>query len=315
MEAKLAYLFPGQGVQTVGMGYSLWQNSAAARIVFEKADNILGFHLSRLCFEGPKDELSKTVNTQPAIVTTSLATFRALQELFPENHILHPTSMAGHSIGEYTALAAAGVLKDDEAIYLARERGRLMQKASIKKPGGMLAVIGLEEGILEDICHKTGVYIANINCPAQIVLSGITENLNEAARLAKASGALRAVPLEVSGAFHTPLMEEVAEELEAIIHRMPFEEAAVPIVANTTALPIRSVPEIRGELTRQLCRGVQWQKSIEYMITQGINTFVEIGPGKVLTGLVKRIDNRARLFNLSDAASIAEFLQSWPPDS
>ena len=312
METKLAYLFPGQGAQTIGMGHSLYESSPAARAVFQEADSILGFALSRLCFEGPQEELSQTINTQPAIVTTSLATLRALEEAFPPGAMPHPAYLAGHSIGEYTALAASEALEDSQAIYLARERGRLMHQASLKNPGGMLAIIGLNEAQLEEICHTAGVYMANINCPSQIVLSGAKENLSEAAHLAKTRGALRVIPLEVSGAFHTPLMNVISEEFEKIVYQTPFKEAGIPIIANTSALPIKSASEIKTELSRQLCQGVQWQKSVEYMLAQGVNTFVEIGPGRVLTGLVRRINSEVKLFNLSDEASIMEFVRVWP---
>jgi [acyl-carrier-protein] S-malonyltransferase len=269
------------------MARDLHARSLPAREVFEEADSTLGFSLSRLCFEGPEDALRQTVNAQPAILTVSMAYLRSGE--FP-SETAAPAFVAGHSLGEYTALVVAGVLAFKDALRLARERGRLMQQAGVKHPGGMLAVIGLDQQVVRDVCDTCGIQIANINCPGQIVVSGPTAPLAEAAELAKARGAQRVVPLQVSGAFHSRLMESAAQGMALAASEFAFRDATVPIVANSTALPLTDGGALRSELLEQLLNCVQWQKSVEYMIGQGVTTFVEIGPGQVLTGLIKRIN-------------------------
>ncbi|MBM4444495.1 MAG: ACP S-malonyltransferase [Chloroflexi bacterium] len=282
-----AYVFPGQGSQWVGMARDLHATSSAAREVFEEADSVLGFGLSRLCFEGPEDALRQTVNAQPAILTVSIAYLRGNQSSPAITGT--PTFVAGHSLGEYTALIAAGVLTFRDALRLARERGRLMQEAGERNPGGMLALIGMDENAVRDVCAACGIQIANINCPGQIAVSGATEPLARAAELARSRGAQRVVPLQVSGAFHSRLMEPASQGMALATSGLDFRDAAIPVVANTTALPITAGSAVRSELLEQLLHCVQWQKSVEYMIGQGVSTFVEIGPGQVLTGLMKRI--------------------------
>ena len=300
---KISYVFPGQGAQWVGMGRDLHDDFDSARGFFEQADEILGFPLSRLCFEGPEDELRQTINSQPAIVTVSLACLKALQDT-SGNELPPPDFVAGHSLGEYTALAAAGVLDFATTVYLARERGRLMYEAGLSCPGGMVAVIGLDEGVLAEVCDETDARIANVNCPGQMVISGAKDNLTQAVELAKARGAQRAIPLQVSGAFHTPLMQPAVEGMSEIIASLSFRQPLTPIIANTTAQPMTTAESIKEELLRQLCNGIQWQRSIEYMVNDGASTFVEIGPGKVLTGLIKRIDKNVKTFNVGDAQAV-----------
>lgn len=300
---RTAYIFPGQGSQTVGMGRDLYETFAAAKAIINQADEVLKFPLSKLYFEGPEEELRQTVNAQPALVTIGFACLKAMQEAAGGN-LPVPAFTAGHSLGEYTALAAAGVFDFATAVYLARERGRLMQEAGTKTTGGMVAVLGMEEAALNEICRETETNIANYNSPGQLVISGATENVARAAELAKARGASRAVPLQVSGAFHSPLMKPAEEALRQIIAGMPFGDPSVPVIGNTTALPLTTAAEVKDELTRQLCHGVQWQRSVEYMAAQGVNNFVEIGPGKVLTGLVRRINREAKTANISDVASV-----------
>ncbi len=271
----------------MGMARDLWSSSPQAREVFEEADSALGFSLSQLCFEGPEDVLRQTINAQPAILAVSIAYLRATPQ-FSET-TARPALLAGHSLGEYTALVAAQVLSFKDALCLARERGRLMQEAGAKHRGGMLAIIGLDEPVVRDVCDACGIQIANINCPGQIVVSGLADSLAQATELAKAKGAQMIVPLQVSGAFHSRLMEPAARGMADAISGLAFGDAAIPIVANTTALPIAKAEVVRAELLNQLLNCVQWQKSIEYMIDEGVTTFIEIGPGQVLSGLIKRI--------------------------
>jgi [acyl-carrier-protein] S-malonyltransferase len=290
-EHKIAYVFPGQGSQWVGMGHDLYVNLPKARDVFEEADSILGFGLSQLCFEGPEDVLRQTVNAQPAIMTVSIAYLRTNSHLQDRPA---PSYVAGHSLGEYTALIAAGTLSFPDALRLARERGRLMQEAGNLASGGMLAVIGLDETAVQSVCQATGMEIANINCPGQIAISGPTQVLDKASQLAKEKGAQRVVPLPVSGAFHSRLMQPAADGMAQAVSNLKFRDAAIPIVANTTGQPMIDGNALKAELLNQLCHSVLWQKSVEWMIKEGTLEFVEVGPGQVLTGLIKRISKDAK---------------------
>jgi [acyl-carrier-protein] S-malonyltransferase len=285
------------------MGRDLYDRFAVAREVFKQADERLGFSLSRLCFEGPDDELQQTINAQPAIVTVSFACLKAASD-GGSCQLASPQYVAGHSLGEYTALAAAGVLDFADAVYLARERGRLMHEAGQRQTGGMVAVIGLDEVALAEICRETGARIANINSPGQIVISGARKDLSRAVELARGKGASRTIPLEVSGAFHTPLMQPAVDGMAEIMAGLNFHPPEVPIIANTTAEPLTTGEQVKEELLRQLCHCVQWQRSVEYMVANGVATFIEIGPGKVLTGLIKRINRDARLENIGSAADV-----------
>lgn len=302
-KSKTAHVFPGQGSQSVGMGYKLYQSLAKAKEVFQEADEALQFSISRLCFEGPEEELRQTINAQPAIMTVSIACLRAASE---NNHTISPVFVAGHSLGEYTALVAAHVLEFADAVRLVRERGRLMQKAGEIKPGGMAAIIGMEKEAVSAICRESGAEIANLNCSVQIVISGSKEALACASGLAEARGARRVIPLQVSGAFHSTLMQPTIEGMSEAISKVNFRTPKVPIVANSTGQPVTTADGVKEELLRQLCNCVQWQPSVEYMLEEGVSTFIEIGPGQVLSGLIKRISNKVQILHVSDLESIKD---------
>jgi [acyl-carrier-protein] S-malonyltransferase len=302
--SRAAYVFPGQGAQSAGMGSDLYENYPAARRVFDEADASLGFPLSRLCFAGPEEELTKTHNVQPAILVVSIACLRALQGAAIAN-LPPPAFVAGHSLGEYTALVAAGAVDLAEAVLLVRERGRLMYEAGLKNAGGMLALLGLDEETVKGVSRDSGTEISNVNCPGQIVISGATAALEGAGKLAKARGG-RAVPLKVSGAFHSALMEPVLSDFTKVVSKAKFRPPAIPVISNVTAQPLTDVNSIREELVKQLRNCIQWQRSVEYMVQSGVAAFYEIGPGRVLSGLIKRINSELQIFNVSGTEEIAQ---------
>lgn len=302
--AKVAYVFPGQGSQWAGMGRDLYHDFATAKAIFDQADEGLGFSLSKLCFEGPEDELRQTIHAQPAILTVSYACLEAARGT--SRNLPKPAFVAGHSLGEYTTLAVSGVLDFPSTVYLARERGRLMHEAGLKRPGSMAAVIGFDEALLAEVCRQTDTYIVNINCPGQLVISGDRDKVAQAMELAKEKGAPRVIPLPVSDAFHTPLMQPAVDGMADIVAKLFFRKPLIPIIANTTAQPLTTAEAVKDELLRQLCNCVQWQRSIEYMIDKGVSTFIEFGPGKVLTGLIKRINKEVKTINLGDAQAIRD---------
>ena len=299
---RVAYVFPGQGSQKVGMGKDLHERYLSAQKVFNEADAALGFSLSQLCFQGPEEELIKTLNVQPAILVTSIACLKAAQEA-SLNSLPTPNFVSGHSLGEYTALVAANVLSLSNATILVRERGRLMYEAGLKNSGSMLAIIGLDEETVTNICLKSKTELSNINCPGQIVISGDNDALDEAGKLARIKNA-RIIPLKVSGAFHSALMEPIIAEFNNVLSSFVFLPPTIPIISNIGAKPLTRVDSIKKELSAQLRHCIQWQRSIEYMMHKGINTFYEIGPGRVLTGLIKRINPELQSFNISEVEDI-----------
>ena len=297
-QPALALVFPGQGSQYVGMGASLFEESPEAAGVLERADETLGFPLSRLILEGPAEELDQTVNAQPAILATSVAYLEAMRGVADEAGIeLRPQRLAGHSAGQYAAAVAANAIDYPDALRLVRERGRLMQESGGEE-GGMGAVIGLSDDQVDEVVTRARqhgeISVANANAPGQIVLSGVVPALVFALELSKALGARRTVRLAVSVASHSMLMRRAQREFAAILNRVPFREPAVPLLGNVHATVIRSADGLRHELSEHLTHGVQWSEAVRRMVASGITDFIEVGPGRVLTGLIKRIDPVAR---------------------
>lgn len=275
-----------------------------ARAAFEQADAVLGISLTQLCFSGPENVLTDTINAQPALLTHSVAALRVLQTLRRNEP---PAFVAGHSLGEYSALVAADVMDFADALKLVRERGRVMKQAGEKTPGAMAAVIGLDDAALEAVCNETGAQIANYNSPGQIVISGSKDAMERAGALAKERGARRVLPLAVSIASHSRLMEPAAREFERAVAQTPMRAPKVPVISNVTARPLSSVEEIRRELVAQLTSSVQWIKSVNYILAQGTESFVELGPKDVLAGLIRRIDKDAHAVSVGDVASVKAF--------
>lgn len=305
---KIAFVFPGQGAQTVGMGKDVYDALPSSRAVFEKGDEVLGFPLSKLIFEGPDSDLKQTVNTQPALLTASVAYLEALRE-----QGVKPDFVAGHSLGEYSALVAAGVLSYEDAVSLVRLRGRFMEEAVPGGRGAMAAVLGAERGALAELCQSVSeesgiVELANVNCPGQIVVSGSVAGVNGIVQRVKEAGGKRAIPLEVSGPFHSSLMKDAADRLAEELKRVNFNTPTVPVIVNVTASPVTDPEEIRELLVRQVYSPVLWQDSIEWLIAGGVDTFVEIGSGSVLTGLIRKIDKTVKLININTLESVQTVL-------
>ena len=281
-----AWLFPGQGAQKVGMGRDLYEAIPQAREIFERADAALDRPLSEIIFNGPVETLVQTVNAQPAIFTTSLACLAGARALNADLRA-PPAFVAGHSLGEYTALVAAGSLAIEDGVRLVQRRGRLMQRAGEEQPGTLAAILGLGENEIEAVCLETGAEICNVNAPTQIVVGGSHPAVARAMDLARARGARRTLPLRVSAAFHSSLMQPAADTMKRELERVSLQQPQVPLVANVTGAVINSSDAVRTELAQQVGRAVRWRESVEFMLAAGVRTFVEIGPGTALTSLVK----------------------------
>lgn len=305
---RTAYVFPGQGSQALGMGRDVYRNSRAARDVFEEVDETLGRSLSGIMFGEDADALTRTENAQPAILTTSIATWRAMEEA--ADMMLLPDVAAGHSLGEYSALVIAGVLSVPDAVQLVCERGRLMQVACEERPGGMAALIGLDETTAAEICRDTGVELSTVNTPEQIIIAGSHLGIARAIDLAGARGAKKAIPLAVGGAFHSGLMSPAQHGLDEAISQTTFSDPLVPVVGNVDARPLTTADEVQDELRRQLTSCVQWNRGIQCMLENGISEFVEIGNGKVLSGMIRRIDRQATVRNVSDYESVWDYAKA-----
>lgn len=307
-----AFVFPGQGSQVVGMGTDVCQQSPAAQHVFTLADQALGWSVSELCFQGPAETLTATQNTQPALVATSLALLAALAGDAADIAAFtaaHAVAVAGHSLGEYSALAAAGSLTIADAVTLVRRRGELMAAASA---GGMAAVIGLDDDTIDAVCQQAStpaatVVVANYNSPGQTVISGASSAITVASELLKQAGAKRVLPLNVSAAFHSPLMQDAATQLSGHVANTPMQLPVVPVIGNITAAPLVDVAAIRQELPAQVISPVRWVSTINALVAQGVDEFVEIGAGTVLSGLIKRIAPQARTVSVADYAGVAAF--------
>jgi len=304
---KTAFIFPGQGAQYAGMGRELSEKYPEAREVFDVADRALGFSLSSLCFNGPDEELKLTENTQPAILTMSIAACRVVQAKG-----FRPDCVAGHSLGEYSALVAAGTLRLDDAVSLVRRRGRYMQEAVPAGVGAMAALLGVDLPTTESVCSRAAqgeiVSPANLNSQGQIVIAGHHGAVERAATLAKEAGAKRAVMLQVSAPFHCELLKPAEERLGPELDACAFSDPSCPVVTNVDAQPITAGSSARDALKRQVSRTVRWQESVQWMLNQGVDTFVEFGPGKVLSGLVRTADKSVRTFNVEDEKSLENAL-------
>jgi [acyl-carrier-protein] S-malonyltransferase len=302
----IAFIFPGQGAQAPGMGRELAETSPAARAVFEEADAALGFALSRLCFEGPAEELQLTENTQPAILTVSVAALRAGEA----EGLPRPDFVAGHSLGEYSALVAAGALTLTDAVRVVRRRGRYMQEAVPVGAGAMAAVLGSDLKTVEAVCREAAAggevcSPANLNSPEQIVIAGTAAAVERALPLLKERGAKRAVMLKVSAPFHCALMLPAQQRLASDLEEIEFRDLVVPLVSNVDAAPLTEGARAKESLVRQVSAPVRWRETIDLLVARGVDTFVEVGPGKVLSGLVRQTAREARCLNVSDAAGLA----------
>lgn len=301
-DRMVGFLFPGQGAQYVGMGKDLYDAYPAAKEIFEKANAAVGFDLAKLCFEGPEEELKKTDISQPAIMTVSIASLRVLQGKRPD---LAPKAAAGLSLGEYSALVAAEAMDFEAAVKLVRRRGQFMDDAAKKNPGGMVSIIGLDLETVKQIAVGTGCQLANLNCPGQIVVSGKHVSIDAAAAIAQQKGAKRVVKLEVSGPFHSSLMDGASEKLKKELENIEVRQAKIPIVSNFTANYETQAEEIKKNLIEQINHTTCWEDSMRLLIKDGVADFFEIGPGNVLKGLLRKIEKGVKVYNIGSAQDIA----------
>ncbi len=299
--SKTALLFAGQGAQVVGMGKDFAAAFPSSRAWFDRANAALGYDLSAICFDGPEAELTKTEHAQPGIFLVSWVALALLKERVPA---LSGAAAAGLSLGEFTALTAAGVMSFEDGLRVVRQRGRFMQEACDVTQGGMAAVIGLDEAPTREVCAEAGVSLANLNCPGQIVISGEANRIEQAVELAKAKGAKRAIPLVVAGAYHSPLMASAQPKLQAELASVTFSAPIMPVISNVTAQPHTDPDAIRARLVEQVTAPVRWEESMRYLVAQGFTRFIEFGPGTALSGFMKRITKEVQLFNVADLASL-----------
>ena len=299
--SKTALLFAGQGAQFVGMGRDLAEKFPSAKAWFDRANAAVGYDLASICFNGPDAELTKTENAQPGIFLVSWIALQLLKERVPA---LRFEATAGLSLGEFTALTAAGTMSFEDGLRVVRRRGKFMQEACEATHGGMAAIIGLDEAPTREVCAEAGVVLANLNCPGQLVISGAMENIEKACELAKGKGARKAVPLPVAGAYHSPLMAGAQPKLQAELAEIKLSAPTVPVISNVTARPHGGPAEISARLVEQVTASVRWEESIRHLLAQGFTRFIELGPGTALSGFMKRIDKSAQMLNVSDVASL-----------
>ena len=308
--SKTALLFAGQGAQAVGMGQDLAAAFPSARGWFDRANAALGYDLASICFNGPEPELTKTENAQPGIFIVSWVAFQLLKEQAPS---LKFDATAGLSLGEFTALTAAGAMSFEDGRRVVRQRGRVMQEACEATRGGMAAVIGLDEAPAREVCAEAGVVLANLNCPGQLVISGAADKIGKAVELAKTRGAKRAIALPVAGAYHSPLMAGAQPKLQAELAKIKISPPAVPVISNVTGQPYGNAADISARLIEQVTSSVFWEKSMRHLLAQGFTRFIELGPGTALSGFMKRIDKGAQMLNVADVGSLEATVKALVP--